>query len=325
MSKFTKKGESEAVSASDIESRLGEETPDYHVNLASGVTSSMLKCFRDSIGGFHAKYVLRESVEEKRSKALEYGSAFHAWMLERDLFDLRVAVQPNVKRTTVKNKEIWSEFEMAHAGKAWIDEKDLALIKAMEIAILNDAEAAKWMTEFDSINERTIAWQSRVAVMDDQLIKMKCKPDRLILDSRNGGEVGSDVIVDLKTTTDTTPEGISRSAWNYGYHCQAALYCDGVMAINGGEPVRHVSVFVNKTYPHEVASVEYTPEALAMGREMNEEALREMADCMAYDAWNSRTANRLTPVDLPGWAYSSRQKAKNILYGNPKAVAAKPL
>ena len=284
------------------------EQPDYHTNYLNGFSHSMLNVFRGSVSVFHKKFILGESTW-KRSKAMDFGSAFHAWMLERNEFDDSVALQPTCAKRSKADKLVWEDFGIENKYRAWVTQGDLDEILAMEQAILKDEEASKWMVHLKGVNEKMVCWQATKETLGAACL-MKCKPDRLLPSGLNFGNLETDVIVDLKTTLDVSPESVAKSAASFGYHCQASLYIDGVRALNGGRPCRHVSVFINKTAPYEVSCVEYSQEALEIGRDMNTQAIQELVERLEFNNFKSRTSNRLIQVDLPHW-YSARWNKEN--------------
>ena len=287
---------------------LQDEPDDYHTDYLSGVSHSMLNTFRQSVGDFHNKYVLGKW-DNKRVKAFDFGSAFHAWILERDLFWEKVALQPCHNKVGAKNKAAWEEFSIQEKKKAWISVSEMEQIKEMEAAVLEDSEASKWAVHLAGINEKMVAWKGTKESMG-VACSVKCKPDRYLPDEMTG--LATDVVVDLKTTGDVSADAVAKSAASFNYHCQAALYCSGVEAINDGVTCRHISVFVSKNPPYEVASVEYSPEALEVGRAMNRKTLIELADCMAYKQFSGRMGNKLTTLDLPQWYYRKWQAENEV-------------
>ena len=278
--------------------RTQPEPADYHLNYIDGVSHSMLNVFRNSIQEFHKRFILKES-DWKRTKAMDFGSAFHCWMLERDRWDKQVATQPNHNKVGKANREAWNVFMEENKWKAWISEEDMVTILEMERAILSDSEAYKWMSGLEGRNEKMISWGASRDVLGVNC-NVKCKPDRLIPKMLNEG-MDTDVIVDLKTPNDVSPESIAKSCASFNYHCQAALYIEGVKSMNGGDPCRHISVFITKKAPFEIACVEYDREALALGRYLNKKTLIELAKCLEEERFDGRTSHQLMEVGLPRW------------------------
>jgi hypothetical protein len=109
--------------------------------------------------------------------------------------------------------------------------------------------------------------------------------------------------VDLKTTKDASPGGVSKAIADYGYHQQDAFYVDGIQAVLG-LPARFVFVFVNKTPPYLITVRELSDADRAIGRAKNARALRIYAECERTGIWPDWTGD--TPdipyISLPTWA-----------------------
>lgn len=287
---------------------LTEEPADYHTNYLSGISHSMLNTFRKSITDFHKKYVLKQW-DNDRVPAFDFGTAFHAYCLERDLFWEKVAVKPAHDKRSKANREAWDAWEAESQRKAWVSASEMESIEKMAEVVMDDSEASRWAFGLKGINEKMIAWQSDGEGTSGVRCSLKCKPDRYLSAADNPYLDGVDVVVDLKTTNSVTPDEMAKSAAVFGYHCQAALYRMGATTLSG-RPARHISVFISKKSPYEVATVEYSEKALQVGDEMNAVTIAEMADCMSYEKYTGRLANRLTTLDLPPWFYSQWDRRK---------------
>ena len=275
------------------------EDVSYHSSLESGVTSSMLKAFRSSRVDFHRKFILGQW-QDSSTPALMLGSALHAMVLEPDLFNEKWVVEPKFDKRTKAGKQNYEEWKIENGGKTVIDEKVFLDASDLRDALQRDTEARRWLYDFAGLAEQTTSWMASVAG-GSRSLKCKCKPDRLIPAAMNSS-LDCDVIVDVKTTSSGLSEfEIARTAAAFDYHCQAAWYSNGVRAINGGEPVRHISIFVSKA-TKEVACVEYGNESLAAGNAINEKTVAELYDCMTFNLWTGRLANKLTKIDVPRYA-----------------------
>jgi exodeoxyribonuclease VIII len=260
----------------------------------------MLKAFRSSRSDFHRRFIKGEYTESD-SPALLLGSAVHAMVLEPDLFNEMWVVAPKFDKRTKAGKQAFEEWKIENGGKTAIDEKVYLQAQDMAKALQRDTEAQKWLYLLEGVAEQTTAWMTPVAE-GARSLKCKCKPDRLVPVSMNSS-LECDVVVDLKTTSAGLSEReIARTAAMYDYHCQAAWYMDGVRAVNGDEPVKHVSIFVSKQ-TLEVACVQYGKASLDAGRQINMQTVSELYDCMTFDLWNGRMANKLTSIELPEWSY----------------------
>ncbi|GAB3822289.1 hypothetical protein GCM10028895_26390 [Pontibacter rugosus] len=119
-------------------------------------------------------------------------------------------------------------------------------------------------------------------------------------------------IIDLKTCEDASPEGFSRAAANYGYHLQAALYCDVLEYISEKERL-FVFVAQEKEYPYAAAIYKPTEGFMAQGRYEYQLALDKYTDAMqtgqhkGYEMFAPAEANGVIELELPAYAYKEKQ------------------
>ena len=88
-------------------------------------------------------------------------------------------------------------------------------------------------------------------------ILCRCRPDFWRED---------DIIVDVKTTEDASPEEFSRSLAKWRYHVQAPFYMDGIELATGRRPKGFVFLVVEKKPPYAVAAYTLDPESIELGR-----------------------------------------------------------
>jgi hypothetical protein len=128
-------------------------------------------------------------------------------------------------------------------------------------------------------------------------VDRKCRLDWL----PNIVEGQSLIIPDYKTTTSASPESLSRSVANFGYHMQHAWYVDAVEAVLG---VSALFVFVaqEKSPPYLVTPFEIDQNGVETGRAKNDAALEMFADCTSSGFWPSWSADEIVSLSLPRWA-----------------------
>jgi len=114
--------------------------------------------------------------------------------------------------------------------------------------------------------------------------KIKCKPDGLQI---HRGKNGENLIIDWKTCASINPDKITRDINSYGYDVQAAMYCDIISTINGGE-TNMLFIFQETQAPYDVLPVfvnsgSYTMEA---GRTKYKRYYDEAIECFASGVWH---------------------------------------
>jgi exodeoxyribonuclease VIII len=114
-----------------------------------------------------------------------------------------------------------------------------------------------------------------------------------------------DIIVDLKSTHDASPDGFAKSVLNFGYHCQNAMYVDGATA--AGRPPKH---FVFVAVENDACVIDgqakgvgvyiLDDEAVALGRVEYRADLVMYAECLNNDQWPCY-GDSVQKLSLPAW------------------------
>lgn len=250
---------------------------EYHAHPAIS-KSGLDKLHRSPL---HYRYY-REHPQED-TKALAFGRAFHAMVLEPEKFTQYVGIAPAVDRRTKAGKEEYEIFLAEAAGKAIINQEDHATAKEMARAILTHP-AARIVLGDKGKAEASLFWQ-------EGEVECRCRPDWL----REDG-----LLIDLKTCADASPEGFRRSAFNYRYHVQAAMYAEGYKAVTGKESAEFAFVCVEKEPPYAVAVYHATPEFLELGFREYAADLATYINCVLHDKWPGYSETS-EPLGLPAW------------------------
>jgi hypothetical protein len=154
-----------------------------------------------------------------------------------------------------------ARFRAQHPGKSLVTQKEHVNLIGMMKAVHAHPEASLALT--GGMAETSIFWkQGRV--------KCKGRLDYLKIVSRE--------LNDLKTTYDASPEGFVRSAEEFGYFRQGAVYVAGVEAVFGFRPEFKI-VAVEKKYPWTVRVHRLTASQIEQGHEQFERAIRIYTRC----------------------------------------------
>ena len=159
----------------------------------------------------HYKYATEHA--EEPTAALNFGSAAHKYILERDHFSDEFAIAPKVDRRTAYGKDVWAEFISNAKERTVITEEDFDKIKEMAKAI-----------EAHPIASDLIKGQHEVSLFwTDEQTGEECKvrPDCI---HKDGNGV---VIVDYKTTATVEDGAFEKSCRKYGYKLQSGMYREG--------------------------------------------------------------------------------------------------
>jgi len=246
----------------------------YHADPA--VSASHLKAVMQSPYHYWSRYINPDRKPVEPTAAMKLGSLAHCAILEPDELLQRYGVC--AARNTKAGKE--QAERMAAEGIEAVTSTDMALALGMSAAVRNHSAAAALLQQGKA--EQSFWWNDTATGM-----RCKCRPDWY----------QRDTVVDIKTTTDASPQAFARSVATFAYHVQAAHYLAG---LHGAE--RFVFVAVEKTYPHAVAVYELDADALALGRTTRDNALDVIAGCKAANAWPGYGDTTIQTISLPKWA-----------------------
>lgn len=221
-----------------------------------------------------------------KSKALDFGDATHAFLLEPHRFTAQYAVGPaNAPRNTKAGKEAWEEFEAALTGGQVVltadQGKQLQLIRESVMAHPH----ARWLIETAGDVEASIYWND-----EREGVLCRCRPDKAI--------PALGWLLDLKTTADMAR--FIRYFHEYRYHVQDSYYSDGYAAHFGEQPAAFVFLVVSTSidcgkYPVRLFTMD--AEAKAAGRAEYQHNLSTYADCLRNNEWPA-----IETLSLPYWA-----------------------
>ncbi|AGN34343.1 exonuclease VIII [Vibrio phage pYD38-B] len=253
--------------------------PDSVYHSTEGFTS------KSSLHKFSQTTPFRFFNEEKKSpsRAMQIGSALHAMVLEPEKFEKDYVLlpeiadrrQPEYKRA----KKVLGEEFVFVSGEA-------ENLKGMFDSLMSN-DKAKELLSLDGWSE-----VSGFHTDKETGISIRHRFDRL---TKCG------YAVDLKKTQSVKPEELSKTIFNFGYHWQDALYSDSYNEITGEELKGFYFIFVEETYPHEVAVVYIDDISKQIGRDEYKVALKEYSLAIK-NRDQVHNNNPAQMVSLPEWA-----------------------
>lgn len=230
-------------------------------------------------------------VEAKATKALDVGRAAHSLTLGEPEFARNFVICPH-------------DNLAAHPGRAWNDEwkasvaagrekrtlirkNDFDDITAMAAAQRRSPQVARAFA--NGKPEQSLIW------LDDETgVFLKSRPDWLPNDPRAG------YLIDYKTARSIHPRKLAAAAFDYGYHLQAAMQCDGTKAVFDIEPLGIAHVCQEKTAPYLAELKMFQPDQLEFGRREYRRALNTFARC-----WEMHLAGKPERVAWPGYTVNA--------------------
>tara|TARA_R110002012_G_scaffold197522_2_gene366069 strand:+ start:607 stop:1326 length:720 start_codon:yes stop_codon:yes gene_type:complete len=229
---------------------------------------SSLKEFIKSPAHFIA-YKKREYVE---SASMRLGTAVHMALLEPqrfineyDVTDLR------------KNTKAYKEMAEENPEITYMNNSDWATIQGIKRRFAQNLSAVDLLAHC----------KQREKEVKGEIHEV---PFRGFVDA-----MSSSCIVDIKTTQDGSPEGFSRSVYNYGYHLQAAVYRE----LTGVDD--YYIIAIENSSPYNVCIYKLSEGYLDKGFQM-----MTMGIAM-FKEWDGEETgyqdeDRLQVLELPNWA-----------------------
>ena len=216
--------------------------------------------------------------------AMKLGTLTHTLFFEPEKFAQEFAISPRFDKRTSIGKKAAEEFEADNEGKTILDEAQYARAKTISDAAKANPAVKDYLEEGGDA-EVTMLW-------DQHRVPCKARVDFL----------SGDVMLDLKTCQDASPEGFARQIATYKYHLQAAHYMDGFLAISGLELKKFIFVAVESEAPYAVGVYELDAKSLLAGKR----AMREAAEGYIMATEKPLKAFSFTrgvqTISIPQWA-----------------------
>lgn len=275
---------------------------DYHSDPA--ISRSGIMLFDESPYKYWANYINPNRPPKHSTPAMEFGSAFHTFILEPEKFDQEYVIENELekspKRVLLKNvgrpayeaykaekakvdfinDKAKEDFEEKAEGKIILSLKDWYVLQEMKNAIMNHPEA--WPLIEGAIYEQSYFWE-------ECGLMVKARPDIL----------HKNMIVDLKTCVSAETRSFQSVMADSGYHVQGAMIRDAVRACEGRDIPNVINICIEKAYPWEIGIKIISEDALAEGQRKYKEILKEMKE--AFDN-NHFPSFEVETVELPRWA-----------------------
>jgi exodeoxyribonuclease VIII len=177
----------------------------------------------------------------------------------------------------------WTE---KNAGRTILSDEQFAQLQAMRDAVMEHPMARALLTNRPGVAEHSVYWNDPIT---GELCR--CRPDFWRED---------DVIVDLKTTDDASPEGFAKSIANWRYDVQDPYYRDGIKLATGRTIKAFVFLAVEKKFPHAVGCYVLDQESIELGRAQYRADLNRFHECRVSAEWPGY-GDKIQTITLPAW------------------------
>lgn len=277
---------------------------DYHNNKefysASGLklAKKSLKLFKLYLDGKIGTY--GKPISEDRKSHFDFGNAFELALLDRQAFEQEVIIyDPNKRPDQTKSitSSVNQEWKKAiyNSDKYIINsdgEESDTVILEMLTSCYQDAVIQRML--------KNIEYQYSMFWVDPQTgLKLKTRPD--VCKSKKN------VIIDIKTTDDGSPEKFSKDLANYDYPFQAVMQIDGVLQTRFMEQVdAYYWLVVEKQPPYSATLYEFDPDDRAYVTDEYEYTLNCVKQALEknhFPSYSFRADNKygILRANIPLW------------------------
>lgn len=230
-----------------------------------------------------AHYLASMASPKEPTAAMRLGTLCHTLVFEPDNFAKEFAIMPKVDKRTKFGKEAAASFEEENQGKIILDEYQYEKARAIADSALSHPLVQEYMKGGDA--EVTMLWEQYG-------LPCKARVDYLV----------GDVIFDLKTCQDASPEGFARQIGAFQYHLQAAHYAAGYEAITGKPLDRFCFIAVESEAPYATGVYVINSLGLQSGRAFMAKAARGFKQAQEPEKVKAIYWSDLVELNLPNWA-----------------------
>jgi len=286
----------------------------YHGDVCVGASvssSGLRKIETQSPAHYWVDSPMNEDREPPDDKAhFSLGQAAHTLLLGEGGFKDKFSVRPaeyagkkwNGNRIDCKQ---WLASQ-ARRGRTVILETDMQHIEGMANALLRERNAADLLR---GVIEASLIWQDKPTG-----VWLKARPDSIPSDS--------DMLADLKTTNDASPDKCAKSLMNFTYHMQMALCGWGLRELMGRTPTDYILIFCEKTPPYAVNIKPLKPSDITWALRQLRRSIDRFAECVETGTWPAYTDDSGHFVELPPF-YRARLESDDAAGLLPKLTGAK--
>ena len=264
----------------------GLSNEDYHAS--KGISNSQMNYLLPPYSPKQFWYqCLSGKVKHEDKTHFNLGTAVHTLAFEPETFKDRFYTVVEVpKRNSTLGKAAFAAMERTAAGRLILDRAEQEEVFEMAASITSHAVWKSINIKGGNI-EDSIAWLESGTLL-------RSRPDFY----------NEEIIVDLKTTKDSSPHSFQRAVTDYAYNRQAALAIDGLTELTGRTYKNVVLFVVDKNPPYPVRCYVLTETAIEQGRYEYKYAAETYRNCVENNQWPDHP-QIIEDMDIPSWAYRS--------------------
>lgn len=280
------------------------DIPDEIYHKCIGLSRSALMLFDKDPIKYHYRYIEGNNNTET-TPALEFGKMFHELLLEPDKFDNTYVSDKFAfilgSRNSNKYKDAINTFKFEFPNKKIIQFKDHEQLIEMRKAIRSN-DMVRFLLDTPGYIEHTIFWKDPI-----RKILLKCRLDKLILDTPFDDYKTRNFIIDLKSTLHVFE--FESSISKYQYYVQHPWYLDGTKYALGIKDIQLLFIATDKEAPYfsRVGQLDTPSEGLGC------KVARDMIDRFSNALQNGFIPKpRVETFNMPDYEYLKQENKKEI-------------
>lgn len=240
---------------------------------------------KSALWTLHKRSPAHARVEKEESNAMKLGTAIHCAVLEPDEFTSRFVRGPDDRR-----------------GNRWKEAVELAREDGMECLTSSDYDAAVTIRDQVVLRDPLLRKLTGVGTVREVSAFARDSETGLPMRARADAYAPAlNMMVDLKVTTNATPDKWFRRVLDFGYHVQEPHYTD-VWRRAGGTVDAFVFLVIEDKPPFAHAIYELAPPDVAEGEAIRRQALLKWATCERTGEWPGYPPG-VQQLALPKWAF----------------------
>lgn len=258
---------------------------DYHS--AKAISKSNISLFKECATPAH--YVV-ESAKKKSKDYFDFGTAIHTILLEPEKLDETVTEIPIevLSKSGTKAGKAWKEWKEAQGDIITLKESEMNKIYKIREQVFKNPEN-KQAAELLTGGEPEVSYFHQSNTYNYPL---KCRPDY----------VNGDIIIDVKTSEDASPDIFGKQSANLHYHWSAYFTLKIMSIIEGKTFDDYRFLVVEKDEPFGVMVYNINSKILKLAEIELERALAQLVSCYQLDYWPGYGC-KPSLLKLPYWAW----------------------
>jgi len=283
---------------------IGESNDSYHGNVS--VSTSTIKDFIKSPYLYYRKHVKRD-VERKETAAMTFGSSFHEFILEPDVFAQNHACLPSDFNGRTKEGKATKEA-MEEGWKTILTQSDADALCQLRDSVYGNKTAAMILQN----GKAEVSWRINVGAFfmqsrTDYFVE-SCTEEQAAMLREQGIDIkaGQPYIVDLKTTQELDAwfrDNYGNAIYQFGYQLQLAFYLAVINKIRkaeGKEIVRHFFfVVVEKQCPNDCAVIVLDERTFGLAQTQLKHHLAKLTECYKSGIWTGYKDRGICVAGVP--------------------------